>query len=136
MEGATTTGYDILDIRSGDRAPFLRVTNQEISGIEKFARFDEGYQVGLQALDPVNNTKNNVMVIDEAGPLELRGKGWAGRISELISQNEWQIILVVRKSLIDEVVSKFGIKDFMIIKVGQRDESKIVIEILNAANNG
>ena len=136
MEGSTTAGYDILDIRSGDRAPFLRVINPEISGIDKFARFDEGYRVGLQALDPVNNTENNVILIDEAGPMELRGEGWAGQISELISQNKWQIILVVRKSLIDQVGSKFGIKDVMIIEVGDRDESKIVIEILNAANNG
>ncbi len=136
MEGASTTGYDILDIKSGDRAPFLRVINPEISGINKFARFDEGYRVGLQALDPVNNTETNVIVIDEAGPLELRGEGWAGRISELIDQNEWQIILVVRKSLIDQVASKFGIKDVMIIEAGDRDESKIMIEILKAANNG
>ena len=130
MEGTTTTGYDILDISSGDRAPFLRVTNPEISGIDKFARFDEGYKVGLRALDPANNAESSVMVIDEAGPLELRGEGWAGRISELISQNRWHIILVVRKSLIDEVASKFGIKDFMIIEAGSSDESKIVNEIL------
>ncbi len=136
MEGATTTGYDILDIRSGDRAPFLRVTNPEISGIDKFTRFDEGYEVGLRALDPANNTENEVIVIDEAGPLELRGEGWAGRISELLSQNKWQIILVVRKSLINEVVRKFGIKDFMIVEAGNRDEGKIVNEILNAAENG
>ncbi|MGB8359538.1 MAG: nucleoside-triphosphatase [Bacteroidales bacterium] len=136
MEGATTTGYDILDIRSGDRSPFLRVTNPEISGIDKFTRFDEGYEVGIRALDPANNTENEVMVIDEAGPLELRGEGWAGRISELLSQNKWQIILVVRKSLINEVVRKFGIKDFMIIEAGNRDEGKIVNEILNAAENG
>jgi nucleoside-triphosphatase THEP1 len=76
------------------------------------------------------------MVIDEAGPLELRGEGWAGRISELISQNKWQIILVVRKSLINQVIRKFGIKDVMIIEVGDRDENKILIEILNAADNG
>jgi len=130
MEGTTTTGYDIIDIRSGDRAPFLRVTNPEISGIDKFTRFDEGYQLGLRALDPANNAESSVMVIDEAGPLELRGEGWAGRISELISQNRWQIILVVRKSLISEVADKFGLEVFMIIEAGSRDEAKILNEIV------
>jgi nucleoside-triphosphatase THEP1 len=136
MEGGMTTGYDILDISSGVRAPFLRLTNAEITGVERFTQMEEGYRAGLKALDPENNRDSILMIIDEAGPLELRGEGWAGRIRELLSLNEWQIILVVRKSLVKEVVSKFGIKDAVIHKVGTGADSKILKEIINPNNNG
>jgi nucleoside-triphosphatase len=136
MEGNTTTGYDILDITSGVRAPFLRLTNAEISGVERFTQMEEGYRAGLIALDPDNNGDTILMVIDEAGPLELRGEGWAGRISELLNSNEWQIILVVRKSLVDEVIRKFSVKDPAIYEVGSGDYSRLLNEIINTDKNG
>ena len=91
---------------------------------------------GLKALDPDNNRDSHVIVIDEAGPLELRGEGWAGRISELLKLNEWQIILVVRKSLVDEVIRKFGIKDPAIYVVGPDDYSKLLNEVIKTGGNG
>jgi nucleoside-triphosphatase THEP1 len=136
MEGNTTTGYDILDITSGVRAPFLRLTNAEISGVERFTQMEEGYRAGLKALDPDNNRDNTLIIIDEAGPLELRGEGWAGRIRELLNINEWQIILVVRKSLVDEVIRKFIIKDPAVLKVGSGDYSRLLNEIINTDKNG
>ncbi len=83
MEGDMTTGYDILDISSGIRAPFLRLMNPDIKGVERFKRIEAGYLAGLKALDPDNNRDSILMVIDEAGPLEMRGEGWAGRLSQL-----------------------------------------------------
>jgi nucleoside-triphosphatase len=136
MEGNTTTGYDILDITSGVRAPFLRLTNAEISGVERFTQMEEGYRAGLKALDPDNNRDNTLIIIDEAGPLELRGEGWAGRIRELLNINEWQIILVVRKSLVDEVIRKFDIKESAVLKVGSGDYSRLLNEIINTDKNG
>jgi nucleoside-triphosphatase THEP1 len=136
MEGTTTTGYDILDINSGVRASFLRLTNAEIKGVERFTKFDGGYHLGLQALDPDYNRDSILMVIDEAGPLELRGEGWAGRISELLNVNKWQIILVVRKSLVNEVIRKFGIKDAVICEVESGDCSRLLDEILTTDENG
>ena len=97
---------------------------------------EEGYRVGLKALDPDNNRDSILMVIDEAGPLELRGDGWAGRISELLNINEWQIIIVVRKSLVDDVISKFGIRDPAIYEVGIDNFDKLLTEIINTNNNG
>ena len=136
LQGTTTTGYDVLDIGSGLRAPFLRLTNAEITGVERFTQIEEGYKAGLKALDPDNNKVSNVIVIDEAGPLEMRGGGWAGRISELLNFNEWQIILVVRRSLVDEVIRKFGIKDPVVYGTGTGDYSRLLNQIINAAEDG
>ena len=136
MEGDMTTGYDVLDIVSGIRAPFLRLTNAEIRGVERFTLTEAGYQAGLKALDPDNNRDSHVIVIDEAGPLELRGEGWAGRISELLKLNEWQIILVVRKSLVNEVIRIFGIKDPSIYVVGPDGYDRLLNEVIKTSGNG
>ena len=136
MEGDMTIGYDILDVSSGVTAPFLKLINPEIKGVERFTQMEEGYRVGLKALNPENNRDSNLMIIDEAGPLELRGEGWARRINELLNVNEWQIILVVRKSLVDKVISKFGISDPAIYEVGSDNFDKLLTEIINTNNNG
>ncbi len=137
MEGSRTIGYDIVDVSSGTRAPFLRHINKEItSGVERFTKFEDGYQLGLKALDPEHNRGNILIMIDEAGPLELRGEGWAGRITGLLSQNEWQIILAVRKSLIDQVTGKFTFKDPVIIEAGHADHSEIINNILDTNSSG
>ncbi len=136
MESDMTIGYDILDVSSGVTAPFLRLTNPEIKGVERFAQMEEGYRVGLKALNPENNRDSNLMIIDEAGPLEMRGEGWAGRLSQLLEINEWQIMIVVRKSLVNEMVRKFGIKDAAILEVGSIDCGKVVDEIMNSTENG
>lgn len=137
MEDDMTTGYDITDIRSGSRAPFLRHINRKItSGVERFTQMEEGYKAGLKALDPDNNRDRTLVIIDEAGPLELRGEGWAGRISELLNINQWQIIVVVRKSLVDEVIRKFGIRDPAIYEVSSDNFDRLLAEIINTNNNG
>jgi len=136
MEGDMTTGYDILDVSSGVRAPFLRLINPDIRGVERFKQMEEGHLAGLKALDPDNNRDSILVIIDEAGPLEMRGEGWAGRLSQLLEINEWQIMLVVRKSLVNEMVRKFGIKDAEIIEVGSIDYGRILDEIMNSSDNG
>jgi len=135
-EGTITTGYDIIDIGSGIREPFLRLTNREITGVERFTQMEQGFRAGLDALDPQNNGDSDLMVIDEAGPLELRGEGWSERISGLLNVNQWQIILVVRKSLVEEMIRKFGLKDPVIYAADRGDCSPLLDEILNTEENG
>jgi len=136
MDGNITSGYDVLDISSGISAPFLRLTNAEILGVERFTQIEEGYQAGLKALDPDNNRESDVIVIDEAGPLEMRGEGWAGRISGLLNISDWQIILVVRKSLVDGMSRKFGINDPVVYGTGPDDYSRLLNQIIKAAKDG
>lgn len=130
VENGITTGYDILDIRSGIRTPFMRLAHPEIMGVERFTIYDEGYQAGLQALDPVSNKGSDVVIIDEAGPLELRGAGWSGRIRELLEKTNIPVIVAVRKTLVGKVMEKFGINDAMVFEQGVlTDRDTLIKEI-------
>lgn len=130
IENETTTGYDIIDISSGVRTPFLRLTNPEIMGIERFSLCEEGHTSGLNALDPEYNINKSVMIVDEAGPLELRGEGWSGRIMDLLDKTKACLIIVVRESLVEKVVAKFGLKDPVIFEAGDSLNRKAMVDIL------
>jgi len=123
------TGYDISDISSGMRTPFLRLTGSETMGVERFSVSEEGLAAGQRALDPYANSKMDVVIVDEAGPLELRGMGWSNRIDELINNTRATVIIAVRKNLTGAVIDKFRIPEAQIIDVGMGDAMKIAEEI-------
>lgn len=53
------------------------------------------------------------LVIDEIGPLELRGEGFAGELRDALNQQpeEQTILLVVREGLVEQVREAFGLDD-------------------------
>ncbi len=121
MKEGRATGYDITDIKTGSRTPFLRQTGNATMGVERFTVDEAGFRAGLKALDPVSTRNCEVIIIDEAGPLELRGEGWHDRISELLSESRAIIIMAVRKNLIGEVFEKFGLSGIELIDVAAGD---------------
>lgn len=61
--------------------------------------------------------KRGYLVIDEVGPLELRGEGFFAVVKEALKKQESEqvIILVVREGLVDRVREFFGLKEIVII---------------------
>lgn len=130
VEGETTTGYDILDISSDARKPFLRLTGPVTVGVDRFSMSDEGYRAGLDALDPERNMNSVVVIIDEAGPLELRGEGWSPRITELLQASVPVIVIAVRNSLVDSVISRFEIDSPVVVDVGFKNRDEKINELV------
>ena len=130
MEEGKTTGYDITDIRTGERTPFLRQTGDATVGVERFAMDEAGHRAGQRALDPAANRAMDVVIIDEVGPLELKGKGWSDRITGLIHETRVILILAVRKNLTEAVTDKFGIAPAAVTEVTNGDLIKFADEIV------
>ena len=129
IDDDVTTGYDISAISSGIRTPFLRLTGPETVGVERFTMINEGYYAGQNALDPQAISHCRVVIVDEAGPLEIRDQGWSNRIRELLSETGKTIIITVRDSLVGTVMEKFGINDARIIDVGKNSPAVVAEEI-------
>ena len=124
-----TTGYDISDIQTGVRTPFLRLTGPEVVGVERFTMIDEGFFAGQNALDPQVISDCRVLIVDEAGPLELRDKGWSNRIRELLLETGKTVIIAVRKNLVKDVAEKFGIITVRVIDVSIDNPAALAEEI-------
>ncbi len=129
VEEDRTTGYDVSDISTGVRTPFLRHTGSEDMGVERFTVYDAGYDAGKSVLHPENNHNKDVIIIDEAGPLELRGLGWSDRLAWLLNENSAILIIAVRKSLTEAVTDKFGIAGAHVIDVASGDVVSYAHEI-------
>ena len=129
MEEGKTTGYDISNIRTGERTPFLRQTGEATTGVERFTMDEAGYRAGLRALGPSANRTVDVVIIDEVGPLELRDQGWSDSIRGLMHETGTVLIIAVRKSLTVKVTDKFGIEAAGIIDVTNGDVVRFADEI-------
>jgi nucleoside-triphosphatase THEP1 len=129
VEDDVTTGYDVSDLSTGTRTPFLRNTGREIMGVERFTMDDAGYEAGKNALHPEANRDKDVVIIDEAGPLELRGRGWSERLSWLLNESTAVLIIAVRKNLTEAVTGKFGITGARVVDVATGDVFSIANEI-------
>lgn len=51
--------------------------------------------------------ENGWLVIDEAGPLELRGEGFAAVLKEVVETRKNKIIIVVREGLTEKICNYF-----------------------------
>ena len=129
VEEERTTGYDVSDISTGIRTPFLRHTGSEEMGVDRFTVHDAGFDAGKSALHPDSNRDKDVIIIDEAGPLELRGLGWSERLSWLLNENSAIMIIAVRKNLIKAVTERFGLAGAGVIDVASGDVVRYANEI-------
>jgi nucleoside-triphosphatase THEP1 len=59
------------------------------------------------------------LIVDEIGPLELQQKGFYQTITNIIANNNYDLkkLLVVRMSLLEEMISFFKIKTCTIVKL-------------------
>ena len=94
-------GFDIENLATGAYRRLCSVVPREND--RKIGRFyfdDTAFDFGNEALDVSNG--NDLVVVDEIGYMELEGKGWFEAVDKLIKSNETELILVVRRRLLEQ----------------------------------
>jgi nucleoside-triphosphatase THEP1 len=104
----TPAGRRFMDIATGDQIALEHPARDEVAvAVGRFlfrqAAFDWAVQRIEQSLGPASS-----VVIDEVGPLEMRGEGFASLLDRLARDHPTiQQVLLVRTSLADAVVDRF-----------------------------
>jgi len=122
MTDSRTTGYDVVNIETGEKTIFLR--QNEESGSEKIGRFTispEGLAVGRAVLHSLIMKGNSIVIIDEVGLLELQDKGWSESVHVLLQKRANHILLTVRNTFVNEVKIKFDISEAIIFNISETD---------------
>jgi nucleoside-triphosphatase len=59
------------------------------------------------------------LVIDEIGPLELENKGFNKILRKILSteNREFSLVLVIRDTMVDDVLKQFGIKNYSLLNL-------------------
>lgn len=101
-------GFDVLDLQNENRIPLAKKLKTQNSKLKTkmagpFTFINEGLKLGNAALSKENTKSADLIIIDEFGPLELKGQGWRKNIDSLLASSDAVILLVVRRELTDTV---------------------------------
>ena len=111
--------FELIDLKS--KNSILYCQREPNDGWEKLRHFyinPDGQKFGEAALDPKYLKNADIIVIDEIGPFELKGKGWAKVIKSILKMLPEKIMIwVVRESLLNEVIDHFKILPLKIYNV-------------------
>ncbi len=104
------SGFDIVDLATGRTAALCREGHAVGGEEQRWGRFSftrEGLALGREAL-AVESSQADVVIVDEVGPLELAGGGWADAMDELLSRFDGLLIVVARHAVVEAVKARWG----------------------------
>ncbi len=96
-----------------------------------FIFFDEGRALSDRALESARNQNKNCVIVDEVGPLELRGQGHAPLLAPLLSLETPRHIWAVRPDVLDAVCHRWMLADPVIVNVSKPDALQRIHDFLN-----
>lgn len=109
-EGHKRYGYDLYDLKNERMLPYIRKRGE--SGWPQIGPY---YFIPSSLKEAQNiilrGKQSFLLVIDELGPLELKGKGLWLSLEKILFQKNTRFLLVVRETLLDEMIHKLHEKN-------------------------
>lgn len=97
-----------MDLQTKEQFPMEATGDEAVLTIGRFVFSKKGFDKAIQIIrDGIN--KEGWLVIDEIGPLELRGEGFCEILKELLAARQEKILLVVREGMAEQVRDLFKI---------------------------
>jgi len=105
--GDRKIGYDVEDIAGGTIRPLARAHSgpRPHREVGRFSFSVDALEFARRAL--LGFAPGGVVFVDEIGPLELSGDGYAPCLPALFESSIDKLYIVVRESLVDRVVERF-----------------------------
>ncbi|MCX5786492.1 MAG: hypothetical protein NTX59_12480 [Elusimicrobia bacterium] len=110
--------YRVFDILSGKSVPLLEVSNGVIAASKA------GFSFASKAILQAKGCE--VAIIDEFGPLEVSGYGYAAAVKKLIKSRNMKIFIVVRKGLCKQAAASLNLKKYAVIKAEKVNYKKVL----------
>ena len=111
FEHGRRIGYDLVDLRRGNRRPLARVVTEPDAEptVGAYGFEDAAVAAGNAAIIAAVREGLDIVAIDEVGPLEFRGQGWTPALEVALCEctADQELIVVVRSSLVDELPGRF-----------------------------
>jgi nucleoside-triphosphatase THEP1 len=131
-QSSVRTGFTLVDVDTNRSILLAQNTYQE--GWSQTGRYyfnPEAFKFGNGLLDASNLQGAHLVVIDEIGPMEVNGKGWALAIEKLSSALSTPQLWIVRKSLAHKITRRWNVGDIYLFDI-YLDTEEYVIEKMEA----
>jgi nucleoside-triphosphatase THEP1 len=97
-----------MNAQTKEQFPMEATGDEETLEVGRFVFSKAGFDKAIQIIREAVN-KKGWLIIDEIGPLELRGEGFCEVLKEVLAQRNNKLLLVVREGLLEQVKEYFGI---------------------------
>ena len=131
VEGGAKIGFSIRDLATGETADLARRVDEGSGRFgTSFTFFDSGFELGNRALTGID--PGSVLIIDELGPVELRGGGhWPAVDRAVRSTMVAGLVVVVRRTLVPALVEALDATDVVIVDL-EEEGTEPLRKVLNA----
>jgi nucleoside-triphosphatase THEP1 len=109
-ENGVRSGFALVDLSSGRKIPLCRRGAGGDTRAGEFGFFEEGLAAGRAALAADKAAGAAAVFLDEVGPLELEGGGWAPQLAALLGEDGPPLVLVARDCLLEKIIARWRIK--------------------------
>jgi len=135
-ENNKRSSFYLKDLMTG-KSELLCDTNNSANSIP-FRHFffkPTGFNFGRLAIENALHTGTNILVVDEIGPLEMEGKGWASSVNKILHSSCKVIILTIRRSLVKDIIARWSLFNAEIVDVESNQLKFLVKQIRDALND-
>ncbi len=123
-------GFEIENVKTGEKQ--LLCSRNPVENAVKTGRFyflKEGFKFGQQAI--ISNLNDlDLLVIDEIGYLELKGEGWFDAIEQAMQQENLNMIFVVRRRILEQILQLWQHIDIEVINVENNTPGQVADYLL------
>lgn len=120
FDGTAFRGYEIVNLTTGRRLPLALKREMVPDNWDEAGRYGP-FSFSLKAIAMAEKIVDDIIAdgiepvfIDEVGPLELQGQGFAPLLKKVLDTDK-EIYLTVRQTCLIPIVRHFGIKDYRLI---------------------
>lgn len=113
-------GYDLEDVTTKQQMQFVR--DVPSAGAYRHGKYyfnNSGIEFGKECLNDQLAMNADLIIIDEIGPVELKGRGWAPEVERLLNTTAVPQLWVVRSSLLQKAIRQWSIGDVLLIDIEQ-----------------
>ena len=105
-----------LDVRTREQFPMEAIGDEPVLVVGRFQFSRRHFEKACQLLREASHTPG-WLLIDEIGPLELRGDGFADILKEILRERKGPLLLVIREkeNIREELIRAFQLGDVSII---------------------
>lgn len=130
-------GFELVDLGSGRRELLAaREGPPEWPTDGGFRVNPVGLQVGRAAFRAARDSGATVVVVDEVGPWELAGRGWAAELDALVAEPPPLLLLVVRRASMAEVLERWRLVTLAVYDVAGADPPRVAAEVARLVEGG
>jgi iron complex transport system ATP-binding protein len=112
-------GFRLRDLRTGEGPDLCRKDGPDHWPKCGPFRFDpDALAFGQRLLGDASTREADVVIVDEVGPMELRGEGWGPGLGELLRCRCKPMLWAVRRPLVPAVRERWELHDAPVLDIG------------------